>query len=109
MAAALWANVAGVGAVQGSWQALALPHPGCAPCIQELTNALSSALVNLPGPDLVDCVVALADLQHHPGAAWLAVHTAAVNARVADLSVYQVRKQGSCCECEPFILQMEMP
>lgn len=60
------------------------------PVLEDLLDALAPGLPRLPAPMLVDVIVALADLQLHPGVAWLAMHERCCSAAMPELTAYQV-------------------
>lgn len=60
------------------------------PVLEDLLDALAPGLTRLPAPMLVDVIVALADLQLHPGVAWLAMHERCCSAAMPELTAYQV-------------------
>ncbi len=62
---------------------------------QDLADYVARHMSELTLPDLVDVLVALADLRYHPGGAWVARHTACCNACVGELSAYQIRLMGN--------------
>jgi len=48
------------------------------------------SMASLKAPQLVDLLVALADLGYHPGPAWLRQHELCCNQVVSQLTAYQV-------------------
>ncbi|GFH17161.1 uncharacterized protein HaLaN_13728, partial [Haematococcus lacustris] len=60
------------------------------PLLQDLVVALEQRLRGMAALDLVDVVVALADLHHSPGSAWLDLHAACCSSCLHDFTAYQV-------------------
>ncbi|KAJ9529836.1 hypothetical protein QJQ45_022212 [Haematococcus lacustris] len=60
------------------------------PLLQDLVVALEQRLRGMAALDLVDVVVALADLHHSPGSAWLDLHAACCSSCLHDFTAYQL-------------------
>ncbi|GAX75152.1 hypothetical protein CEUSTIGMA_g2596.t1 [Chlamydomonas eustigma] len=60
------------------------------PILQDLCTVVASGMKQLPVPQLVDALVALADIGFYPGPVWLAEHEGCCSAYVMQLTAYQV-------------------